>query len=62
MALKSETKDNSTLYTESVCLSLSLSLSLCIYVYIHKAKTFKTTLNVNYPNLLPKMGKPLLLL
>lgn len=60
MALKSETKDNSTLYT--VCLPLPVSLFLCIYVYIHKAKTFKTTLNVNYPNLLPKMGKTVLLL
>lgn len=59
MALKSETKDNSTLYTETVCLS---SLSPSVYMCIYTKKTFKTTLSDNYPKFLPKMRKILLLL
>lgn len=58
MASKSETKDNSTLYTESVC----LTTVPCISMYIYKEKTFKTPHNDNYPNFLTKMREILLLL
>lgn len=54
MALKSETKDNSTLYTETVCLS---SLSPSVYMCIYTKKTFKKHLVIIIQNFYLKWEK-----